>query len=158
MINIEIRRAKTSELSVVQKLYLALCRHEKLQFNQPVDLHWPNTNLSRKYHRQAITSPKGFLWVAADKEEVVGYANGWIIRPPQWRKQELIAELYMMFVIPKYRGQGIGKKLLISFAVWAKQKKVKRLKLIVTDQNTRALKLYHKLGYKAFERILERDI
>ncbi|MHC4499414.1 MAG: GNAT family N-acetyltransferase [Planctomycetota bacterium] len=47
----------------------------------------------------------------------------------------------------EYRGQGIGKKLL-SFAEEAVFKDSPRLFLTVTDFNSRAKRLYEKLGYK----------
>lgn len=53
----------------------------------------------------------------------------------------------MLFIDPKYFGQGIGKQLL-TFAV----EKLNADKVDVNEQNTKALKFYQKFGFETFER------
>jgi putative acetyltransferase len=53
----------------------------------------------------------------------------------------------MLFLDPKYIGQGLGKKLL-NFAV----KELNADKLDVNEQNEKALKFYQKFGFETFER------
>lgn len=58
----------------------------------------------------------------------------------------------MLFIDPKYFGQGLGQKLL-SFAV----KELNADKLDVNEQNEKALKFYHKFGFETFERTNKDD-
>lgn len=53
----------------------------------------------------------------------------------------------MLFLDPKYFGQGLGHKLL-NFAV----KELNADKVDVNEQNTKALKFYQKFGFETFER------
>ena len=53
----------------------------------------------------------------------------------------------MLFIDPKYFGQGLGQKLL-SFAVT----ELNADKLDVNEQNEKALKFYQKFGFETFER------
>lgn len=53
----------------------------------------------------------------------------------------------MLFIDPKYFGQGLGQKLL-SFAV----KELSADKVDVNEQNINALKFYQKFGFETFER------
>ena len=53
----------------------------------------------------------------------------------------------MLFIDPKYFGQGLGQKLL-SFAVT----ELNADKLGVNEQNKKALKFYQKFGFETFER------
>lgn len=53
----------------------------------------------------------------------------------------------MLFLDPKYFGQGLGYKLL-NFAV----KELSADKVDVNEQNTKALKFYQKFGFETFER------
>lgn len=53
----------------------------------------------------------------------------------------------MLFIDPKYFGQGLGQKLL-SFAV----KELNADKVDVNEQNINALKFYQKFGFETFER------
>ncbi len=56
-------------------------------------------------------------------------------------------KIEMLFLDPKYFGQGLGQKLL-NFAV----KELNADKLDVNEQNTKALKFYQKSGFEIFER------
>jgi putative acetyltransferase len=53
----------------------------------------------------------------------------------------------MLFLDPKYFGQGLGKKLL-NYAV----KELKADKLDVNEQNVKALEFYQKFGFRVHER------
>lgn len=58
----------------------------------------------------------------------------------------------MLFLDPKYFGNGIGKKLL-TFAV----DKLNADKVDVNEQNKKALKFYQKFGFEIFERTEKDD-
>lgn len=58
----------------------------------------------------------------------------------------------MLFLDPKYFGQGLGLKLL-NFAV----KELNADKLDVNEQNKKALKFYQKFGFDTFERTNKDD-
>lgn len=58
----------------------------------------------------------------------------------------------MLFLDPKYFGQGLGHKLL-NFAV----KELNADKVDVNEQNTKALKFYQKFGFETFERTNKDD-
>jgi putative acetyltransferase len=53
----------------------------------------------------------------------------------------------MLFLDPKYFGQGLGQKLL-NFAV----NELNADKVDVNEQNTKAIKFYQKFGFETFER------
>ena len=61
-------------------------------------------------------------------------------------------KIEMLFVDPKYFGQGLGQKLL-SFAV----SELTADKLDVNEQNIKALKFYQKFGFETFERTEKDD-
>jgi RimJ/RimL family protein N-acetyltransferase len=60
-------------------------------------------------------------------------------------------EVVQMYVDPRFGGQGIGERLLRELIVAAfKLKDVESLELTVVADNTPAVKLYEKLGFKVF--------
>lgn len=61
-------------------------------------------------------------------------------------------KIEMLFLDPKYFGQGLGQKLL-SFAV----SELNADKLDVNEQNIKALKFYQKFGFETFERTEKDD-
>lgn len=75
---------------------------------------------------------------------------GHIIDGPWWRKKMKIAEGIIMFVEPKYRSQHIGHTLANTFMSWARSSKATRFQGQTDAKNTRALKLYRKLGWQPY--------
>jgi ribosomal protein S18 acetylase RimI-like enzyme len=55
--------------------------------------------------------------------------------------------IYQMWVSPKYRGLGIGKKLLTRIIAWANERQLDSLSLTVTKTNTDAIALYNSLDF-----------
>lgn len=53
-----------------------------------------------------------------------------------------------MGLLPAYRGQGIGKKLLSACLAKAKSNGVTRVELATRADNQRAIKLYERMGFR----------
>jgi len=51
-----------------------------------------------------------------------------------------------LFVLPEYRGKGIGKALLVYLAKLAVERKCERIEWVVLDWNESAIEFYKKLG------------
>ncbi|OWY68333.1 GNAT family N-acetyltransferase [cyanobacterium TDX16] len=56
--------------------------------------------------------------------------------------------IFLLYVKPEYRRQGIGKALMRYLEDWARTKGDRRIGLQVFQSNTPALDLYRKLGYQ----------
>lgn len=59
-----------------------------------------------------------------------------------------VAELEKMYVLPKMKGQGIGKKVLMEIIQQVKGLEKQVFFLCVIDTNTPAIKFYEKLGFQ----------
>jgi ribosomal protein S18 acetylase RimI-like enzyme len=79
------------------------------------------------------TSPIGCLWVGNAIDQVTG------IRHPH---------IFLLYVVPEHRRQGIGTALMTFIEHWAKQRGDRQIGLQVFTSNTPALNLYHHLGYR----------
>ena len=80
------------------------------------------------------------LWIVAiDGDTVVGYVGS----------QSVLGEADMMnlAVLPDYRRQGIGKKLVLTLIDELQKKSIHSLTLEVRVSNVSALALYNKLGF-----------
>jgi len=67
-------------------------------------------------------------------------ATGWI-----HEKEYYISNIA---VFPEYRGTGIGTALMIKIEKYAKRKGLKKIALDVEVENSGAVKLYQRLGYR----------
>lgn len=56
--------------------------------------------------------------------------------------------IFLLYVMPKWRQQGIGTALMQWAETWAKNRGDRQIALQVFHHNTSALKLYDKLGYQ----------
>jgi GNAT superfamily N-acetyltransferase len=58
------------------------------------------------------------------------------------------AHVFLLYVVPEYRRQGIGSALMHYLENWASQRGDRQLGLQVFATNQPALNLYHQLGYQ----------
>jgi ribosomal protein S18 acetylase RimI-like enzyme len=69
--------------------------------------------------------------------------------PADWIPRK-IAKVQMVVVMPEFRGQKLGAKLMGAAEKWAKEKGCDAVRLGVMARNERAHKLYKELGYDDF--------
>ncbi len=77
-------------------------------------------------------SPVACLWVGSAIDQVEG---------------DRMAHIFLLYVDPQHRRQGIGSMLMHQAETWAQKRGDRKMSLQVFTQNQPALNLYHKLGY-----------
>jgi RimJ/RimL family protein N-acetyltransferase len=82
--------------------------------------------------------------VALDNGRVVGWCD--IIR--NTRAAKLHCGLLGMGLLPEYRGKGIGTRLLTEILKQAAARGLHRVELEVFEENSAAIALYNKAGFK----------
>ncbi len=77
-----------------------------------------------------------------------GKAVGYLLYFPSASMGTLERTMYMadFFVRSKFRGKGIGKKLMLALCEKAKDRRVTSLMWTVYDRNPKAMEFYYKLG------------
>lgn len=58
------------------------------------------------------------------------------------------AHLFLLYVVPEHRRQGVGKALMQYAETWSKARGDKQIGLQVFSSNTPALNLYNQLGFE----------
>ncbi|KFN91445.1 GNAT family N-acetyltransferase [Tetragenococcus muriaticus] len=92
------------------------------------------------------------LLVALVEEEIVGSAS---VRSSEEKRVAHIGEVGIS-LLKDYWGIGLGSILLEELIEWAQQsQQIRRLKLTVQKQNTRAIHLYEKYGFQT-EAVMKR--
>jgi GNAT superfamily N-acetyltransferase len=61
-------------------------------------------------------------------------------------------------VIDRYRGRGIGRALIEHLERWAAERGVERMILNVSEANEGAIRLYHSMGYRDFDRAMLKSL
>ncbi len=150
--NFVIRKAKISDLNDILRLNFDLFKKEYKEYDKSLNLKW-TYNEGKKYFKARITKNNGFVEVVENKNYIVGYLCGGIIKGLFYRRKAKYAELENMFI--DYRGKGLGAKLAEDFIIWCKENKADYISLTAFAKNEQALGLYRKLGFEDYNLSLE---
>jgi GNAT superfamily N-acetyltransferase len=145
--NIEIESAIIENIPEIQKLNKELFLHEiKSGFDKNLDANWSFSQSGKKEIKQRIISQNSCGFVVKVDNKIIGYLIGLVLQEETGRNESKYAELEHMYIDPKYRNLGIGKKLVKKFKTWAKSKKLKIMKVTVSYKNEKAINFYKKVG------------
>ena len=137
--SLRLRRAKREEAPALVKLIVALAEFEKLA---P-----PDAGARKRLMKDGFgAQPKFEPWLAFwDREkEPIGY----MILVKLYSSFEARPTLYLedLFVLPEYRGRGIGKAMMRRCIELAWKRGCGRMEWTCLDWNVKAQKFYDKLG------------
>jgi len=153
---IEVKEAEISNLEDILNLNQQLFNYEYENFDKTLNCNWPPNNL--KYFKEAIIKDDSLALVVFIEDKIIGYLIGSIEKAEVYRKIKQIAEIDDMFIIPEYRGKGIGVLLYKRFIKWAKKKGINRVRVVASAQNVKTINFYKKNKLKEYDLILESDI
>ena len=151
---LEIRPVTIDDLEVLIDIYLDTAVHHAAI--DPEVFHVPARDdvagrLTRRIEGRGITGE----YVAATIGDVmVGSASVDIADPPtrgNMLRSVRTAE-FGVSVVDGWRGHGIGRALIAHLEQWAAERGIERMILNVSEANEGAIRLYHELGYRDFDR------
>ena len=131
----ELGATQLGHLTKTVELYLA----------SPSTLWWLEKSGSPARVGFTATQPDtlGCLWLGPSINQLTG---------------ELQAYIYLVYVAPQYRRQGLGRKLMKHAKQWASAQGYSQLSLQVFIKNVPALKLYKSLGYQTQATLLTLEV
>ncbi|MCD6558952.1 MAG: ribosomal protein S18-alanine N-acetyltransferase [Palaeococcus sp.] len=139
------------DIPTIKKVPISLVsiRTAKL-FDLPEIMRIEHRSFREKYPRGIFlmfleNNPESFL-VAEYNGRVVGYVMGYL-------KPDLEGHIMSIAVNPEYRGNGIGRALMITAIDKLIKLGARYIGLEVRVSNGRAIKLYERLGFKIVKRI-----
>jgi len=155
--SIDYRPAKRTDLPALLQLMEPYAREQ--QEMVPINSLTENfMELASVGLSQAITHPAGCVMIAeatdGEARVIVGYAIGMMQEPPAIFEPEAYTFVSDLYIMPKYRRQGIGTGLIDRVRAWGWAKGVNRLSLVLPNDNLGALKLYEKLGFRPIQTML----
>jgi len=136
---ITIRRTRRTDARTFLSLVDALADYEKLPRPTPA--------ARKRLVRDGFGARKRFESLLIEADSVsVGYA----IFFETYSSFLALPTFYLedLFVLPEYRGKGLGKRLFTACLAVAKRKKCGRMEWVVLDWNTPAIGFYERLGAK----------
>ncbi len=96
---------------------------------------------SREFSPFSPVLPVGCLWVGNVIDQVKGDRH---------------SHIFMVYVAPKHRRQGIGAALVQQAETWARERGDRQITLQVFLDNQPALNLYQKMGYQPYSLMMRK--
>ncbi|MBW2995323.1 GNAT family N-acetyltransferase [Candidatus Woesearchaeota archaeon] len=99
------------------------------------------------FNKKLIRHPKVVFFVAEVNGKLAGMVSG------EYRDSAIdrTGIFHNIIVTEKFRGKGIGKKLLKEIEKYFRKKRCSKMHSLVRPKNKRALKFYKKIGFKVEE-------
>lgn len=142
---VRIRSAQSPDLPAVMEMYADLAA-----LQAPWRVFTPRASMARDMeavYRKALKDPQVTLLVADVDGQVVGMAEGTVVRPSLF-SEELAVELSSVYVRPSHRGRGIARSLTLHVARFARDHRVERVTLLTFARNEPALQAWSRLGFQ----------
>lgn len=153
-INFKIRKAKIVDLKDILRLNSDLFKKEYKEYDKSLDLSW-TYSAGKRYFKDRIRKRNGLVEVVENNGKIIGYMCGGIAERLVYRKKAKYAELENMIIDKKFRGKGIGKRLVEDFINWCKENKSDFVVVTAFVKNEPTVNFYRKLGFKDYNLTLE---
>ena len=137
-----VREARESDLDPIRQLIVDLASYERAA-------HEVKTTTEQLRVALFGPQPAAYALVAENDNQVVGFAL--YFRNFSTWEGKLIGYLEDLYVMPEYRGSGLGRALLMSLAELAVDRGYARLEWAVLDWNQPAIDFYRSLGAVAMD-------
>lgn len=151
-----LRQAKVGDLAVVLEIGDALTKEDAGKHAEAFNLDWIAQEGEAAYTRM-LGDERHVVTLAEVDGRAIGYLSGAVRGPSAWRTVPM-AEIFELYVIPEYRSQGIGERLVRSFLRWARDQGAERIVVAAFAANEAALRFYRRVGFAPFEVMLEQPV
>lgn len=157
MANVTIREATEKDFDLVLPMKLESKEEERKEnkWLEPVDKvkeHYED------YLRRDLKGEWRAVFIALEKEKVVGLVIGKIFRSLKVTGYERRGSISNLYVKDEYRQHGIGKSLMDALIEWFEKKDVKGLTLSIYPYNQVAEAIYRKMGFKPYCKMMYKKI
>lgn len=153
-----IRKARRSDLNIIVSLWKAFMKHQRETIaRDKVLLPFARMKPDMAKHfaswaRKKIGSRDGVIFLAeTDGGQAVGYSLFLTFTvPPMFSAVDKLGVLGYLFVLEKFRGQGISTKLKDEGFAWLRRKGIQFVMLTVLEKNRTPQAIYKKWGFAPF--------
>ncbi len=147
-----IREVTDDDMEDVANLFTEELMHhidllpERFQLANPI--------ITSAWYRDVLGNPDKQLFVAEVDGKIVGLLLLQLKRSPDDPifKPRLYASVEEVAVTKRFRGQGIGRRLMDHALDWADEHGADEIELEVWEENRGSIALYEKLGYEVIRR------
>jgi len=156
--NFEIKTATIKDIEDIQQLNQVLCTREHEELDSTIVPDWPCSVAGQRFLKNRLTSKKSLVLLSYVDEKPAGYLIGSISKVERYRLLSPYAELENMYVLRKYRKNGLGTAMFERFLQWCEDREVKRVRSITSVRNPLGLKFYKRCGFVDYFMVMEMEL
>jgi GNAT superfamily N-acetyltransferase len=154
--DIDIRRATLADLPGVAASSAALFAEDGAARDRLRNADWPRDN-GQAWVEELFGAPDALVLAAASQDgTVVGHLVGHFAAASAMFTAPR-AELVSMRVVPEYRGQDIGGRLVEEFFAWSRERGAVRFHVSAYAANESAIRFYRRHGFAPLSIVLATD-
>lgn len=148
----QIRLAEAKDIPGICALYNEFFLYNSSQQPQ----YYKEAEETGKYPESVLENGTEDLFVAADDSTVVGLIHVMEEHTPPYDCFVIhgYAVIVDLFVSEKFRGKGIGTRLLESAKWWAKERKLDYIELNVLAENEGGIRFYNRQRFQDVSRVM----
>ncbi|MDD5181904.1 MAG: GNAT family N-acetyltransferase [Candidatus Nanoarchaeia archaeon] len=147
-----IRTAKIKDLPAFTKRDLMLKKDQNRYYKKYSALAGEKSLVkeTKKFLKGKLNSKKSRIFIAEANGKIIGICMAELEKRPPIFKYRNNGFIESVYVLPVFRGKGIGTLLLKSAIKWLKKNKMSFITLAVHEQNIPAINAYKKSGFVNF--------
>jgi GNAT superfamily N-acetyltransferase len=144
--DIDIRRAGAADVAGLVALSAALFVEDGATRDRLRNQGWPREN-GQPWIEGLLATPDAFILVAASPDgTAVGHLIGqFYAASTMWTGAR--TELISTYVMPEYRGQNVGGRLVEAFFAWSRERRAERFHVTAYAANEPAIRFYRRHGF-----------
>lgn len=143
---IRIKQATSDDLATIADMWSeSAIYHARIEprFQYASDLVRP----IESFFSKMLESETGYILVALDGKEIVGYISSFIQERAPIHAVRKIGFVDGLFVKPHVRRQGIGRQLWHTLLEWLEEHDIPKIQLTVASKNPVAMKFWQRMGF-----------
>jgi len=116
-------------------------------FNDSFNVRKQAASIFAREMTERKQNPDCRLAVAEFDGDLIGFCYSYISLKPKYFKLGRFGFIGDLYVKPKHRGQGIGRRLVDDAMNFFNKRKIKQIELLVAVENTDTIKFWKALGF-----------
>ena len=154
----KIRKATKKDLKALVELSVQLMLEHERKFSTFEKLAKDFRAQQMKYFKNVISKRIGAFFVAIENGEIIGMILGKEEKDPPVFAETRIGQIVAFYVLPEWRGKGVGHKLFAEMKKWFCKKGFKIVGINFISKNAKVKRLYKELGFRPYQEIWRQHI
>jgi len=148
-----VARATEADIPGLVQCAAGLFAEDAGSRDETIDAEWPLKYAAQRFG-ETISDPARLVLAARQAVDVIGSLSG-VLEPATAMRPIRVATLISIYVHPRYRGSGVGARLVEQFCVWAREMNATRIAVTAYTTNQAAIGFYQRAGFVPYTLILE---